>query len=77
MRAIVAGATDLSGGCLLQALMESGVEPVALARTRSHVHRMYQLGAEKRLFDEGAEISWKAPGCANGLVHPGGSGQDH
>lgn len=51
MRAVVAGATGFLGGYLLEALLASGVEPVALIRQGSDLHLINRLGVEKRSGD--------------------------
>ena len=48
MKAILAGATGFLGGYLLEALMEDGIEPVALVRQESNLHLIDGLGVEKR-----------------------------
>jgi len=51
VRAVVAGATGFLGGYLLEALLASGVEPVALVRQGSDLHLINRLGVEKRFGD--------------------------
>jgi hypothetical protein len=51
VRAVVAGATGFLGGYLLEALIASGVEPVALVREGSDHRLVNRLGVEKRSGD--------------------------
>ncbi|MDH7500686.1 MAG: NAD-dependent epimerase/dehydratase family protein [candidate division NC10 bacterium] len=57
MRAIVTGATGFLGGYLLKALLEEGVEPIALVRRASDVRLIDSLGVERRLADLRDEAS--------------------
>jgi len=51
MRVIVAGASGFLGGYLLEALIEEGVEPIALVRRTSRLDFIDRLGVERRFAD--------------------------
>ncbi len=51
MRVVVAGATGFLGGYLLEALVQAGIETVALARGTSDLQLIDRLGIEKRFAD--------------------------